>query len=440
MKKIGFWSALALVVGNIIGVGIFTTSGYLTARIQQSNLIMLAWFIGGIYALCGGFVYGFLAQEMPRRGGDYVYLKTYLHPYFGYLFGWSGLWITYTGSIAALSLGAAHYFFDILPAGLLISSASSAFQLKSIGLLFLFLFTLINHYGIRSGGKTQIGLSLLIVVGMIVFIVFGYFAAPHMVKPAPISGQSITLNRFFSGLSAVLFTYMGWTTVVYIADEVKNPKKNIPAAIVSGVLLITALYLAVNFVFLRILTPLQMANKVNVASLVANRLWGVHATQLIAVVIIIAILSSLNSTILSGPRIYQAMARDGYLWHGLAQLHKKYGTPTSALWVQAAWAAVLLLSGTFNQLLSFVVGAILIFSILSALVMVRILIRSHTNSWSKWFTVIIYILLCLLVLITILITQFWQTILGLLILSTSIPFYFFQEKKKIGREHESMRS
>jgi len=429
MKKIGFWTALSLVIGNIIGVGIFTTTGYVANRINNPHLILWVWAAGSVYALSGAVVYGFLAKQMPYRGGDYYYLKEYLPSYFSFLFGWSGLFITYTGSIAALAIGAASYLNVLAPMLHLGTSIFFLDGIKIAAIVLVLIFTIINILGIRSGGQTQVYLTFLILVLLIGFIVFGYFAGARVLQPAAQTFSAGQTSLFFSSLAAVLFTYMGWTTIVYIADEVENPRKNIPLALVSGVSVIALLYMGINYIFLSTLPASELAGQINVATLVADKLWGVLGAQIIAGMILIAILSSLNSTVLSGPRIYQAMAADGFLWNKLRNEHKKYNTPAVALWVQGGWSVLLLLSGTFEQLLTMVVAVILMFSILTTIVVIRILFsEQQKKKVFLWIITFLYLLLCLLIFFNILTYQFIPTITGILILSPSIPIYIWQRK------------
>ena len=436
MKKIGFWTTLALVIGNIIGAGIFTTGGYLAEKISNPYFFMLAWVVGGIYALSGAVVYGLLSKEMPENGGDYVYLKNTYHPYFGYLFGWSGLFVTYAGSIAALAIGAAHYFNDLFPLLNLempwwqidIAFTTLSFTgIRFVAFLLIVIFTYINHIGIRSGGGTQFVLTASILLLMVGFIGAGLFSgAQELIIPRlnPVPGTGL----FFSALPAVLFTYMGWTTAVYIAGEVDQPGKTVPLALMIGVLIVTVIYFGMNYIFLSTTPAAELAGKVDVVNLVSTKLWGDKISGFITIMIIVAILSSINSTILSGPRIYQRMAADNLLWNKLRRLHQKYQTPYYALWIQAAWSIVLLFSGTFNELLTMVVAAILIFSILSAIVALKIMLKHSFSIW-KWIAAITYICLCFLVLLSILAEHGKESLWGALLLLVSLPFYLLQRRR-----------
>ncbi len=434
MKKIGFPSALSLVLGNMIGVGIFTTTGYIATRVSDSYWILLLWLVGSVYAVSGALVYGYLAKAMPQRGGDYVYLKSQFHPFFSFLFGWSGLFITYSGSIAALALGAGFYLNDLLPVlGLKRELLHLAFfsinGIKAAGILFILIFTFINIRGVRPGGHLQIVLTMLILSLMLGFIWEGF-------NPSGFAAHAVTHGReagfgsaLLSAMPAVLFTYMGWTTIVYIADEITEPQKTIPKAVLSGVTFIAVLYMGINFVYLSILSPAQMAGKVNVVSTAASILWGQTGMIIVAAMVLLAILSSLNSTVLSGPRIFQVMADDGFLWKGLQKTHSRFSTPHYALWVQAAWASLLLLSGTFDQLLTMVVAVVLLFSMLTTIVMARQLQKKRlAEAWGWWLAMAVYFILCLFIFLNSLVQQFWPTVSGLLVLSPSIPVFLRQRR------------
>ncbi len=436
-QSIGFWTALALVVGNILGVGIFTTTGYLANYVSSPYLILLAWLIGALYAYTGANVYGLLAAEMPYRGGDYVYLKKYYPPYIAYLFGWSALFITYTGSIAALAIGGAYYLNDLLSCCDL-TQPLFAFNLWGIDLvldgiklcaaLLVVFFTYINYLGLKTGGKAQIVLTSFIVIFMVAYIAGVLFSNTSCVLKTSTTASPQSLQGFFAGLAAVLFTYMGWTTIVYIANEVQTPRKTIPRALASGILIVVLLYMAINFAFLTVFSPADFSNEINAASQVAFKLWGSAIGRFIALMILTAVLSSLNSTVLSGPHIYQAMAQDHFLWSKLRKIHPRYGTPATALWVQCVWSLVLLFSGTFNQILTLVVAAILLFSILTAFSAVRLIVsqlkKGVTTVRSHIPYVAIYIILCLLVLFYILLENPLESLYGFALLALSWPFYF----------------
>ncbi len=434
ITKIGFWRASSLIVGNILGVGIFTTAGVVAQHLVDPVLILLAWLVGGMYALSGGMVYGFLARHMPFKGGDYIYLKQNFSPFWAYLFGWSALFITYTGSIAALAIGAAHYLNGAFTAGPLESFAFagiSGIELTAVAMILGL--TYLNYLGLRTGSGAQLGFTLLIVFAIVGFIVSVQMkSGAGLILPSGVAPE-YPAKAFLTALPAVFFTYMGWTTVVYLADEVIQPRRTIPRALIFGTGIVILLYIGLNVTFLNALKVEEFAGRLNVVSLIAGKLWGSSAQLIVSVMILSAILSSLNSTVLSGPHIYQAMARDGYMFKAMGKRHVKYGTPAGALWLQAGWAILLLFSGTFEQLLQWVVAAILLFSVMADVVAAKIFFsRKEEQTLRNGMSILSYGLLSSVTLVYILLSQTIPSLIGFLLLSLSLPFYWLQRKRVRG--------
>jgi APA family basic amino acid/polyamine antiporter len=436
LKKLGFAGTITLVVGNIIGVGIFTTTGYLTTYIHSPLLILLAWIIGAFYALSGGNVYGVLSKAYPLSGGDYQYLKNELHPLAGYIFGWSAFFITYSGSIAALGIAAAHYTVGIInlpdmAAETYTLFASGSIQIeynhiKSIAILFILGFSYVNYKGILLSGKYQIGLTLTVSVLLIMFTLSGLISPKTNYEFLTRATTGSTgFSGFLVALIAVLFSYSGWTTVVYVAEEIDQAPKTVPKALITGVIVIGILYILINFVYLVALPLAEMKGVINIAALVFNRLWGDKGAIFISIIIIIAIFSSLNSTILSGPRIYQAMGREGLFFGLTRKLHPKYNSPYRAIILQMIWSIILVLSGGFNELLSFVVFVMTLFSFFAAFIAWQIKLRSKQLNILNRFSIGFYGLLCLTIMINTLIQKPFVSVVGILILLPAIPFYYF---------------
>ncbi len=430
MTKIGFWRASSLIVGNMLGVGIFTTAGVVAGHLRQPGWILLAWLIGGAYALNGGMVYGFLARDMPFKGGDYVYLKENFSPFWAYLFGWSALFITYTGSIAALAIGAAHYLNAALPGqplgGIWFVGMSG---IAPVAALLVLIFTYLNYLGLRTGSGTQIALTAAILAAIIFFSLAVWMKAGIRVVAPPAAPQPVW-PVLLKSLPAVFFTYMGWTTVVYLADEVQQPRRTIPRALFWGTGVVILLYLGLNYAVLCAMPVRDLAGKLNVVSLITGKYWGNYARLIVSVMILSAILSSLNSTVLSGPHIYQAMARDGFMFRVMQKRHDRYGTPAAALWIQAGWAVLLLFSGTFEQLLQWVVAAILLFSLMADGVALKIFFtKKEEQTVAHLIVMLVYGLLSLVTLGYILYTQTIPSLIGFVLLLLAVPFYLLQKKK-----------
>ena len=437
-NKIGFIATLSLVIGNIIGVGIFTTTGYISNFLDSSFFIMVLWLFGGIYAISGAVVYGVLAKEYPLSGGDFQYLKYEMHPILGYMFGWSALTITYTGSIAALSIGAAYYFNSVFNPAIINEIVLKLFftdwhivinDEKIVAMVLVAIFSWINYRGIRISANYQTVLTVLIILFIMIFSISGLIAVKNINFLTNKFSNSFNMSDFLTAFIAVIFTYIGWTSAVYIAEEIDAAKSIIPKSLFSGVFIVTILYLLINFLYVLVLPIQELKNTINVATLVSDHLWGNNIAVMVSFFIFIAVLSSLNSTILSGSRIYMAMSREGYLFSKFSDKHYKFDTPHKAILIQAIWSVILLLSGNFNQLLSFVVFIIMIFSAFAGIISVKIILRKNRKVNFSLILSMIYTLICIGVGINTFIFQFKQSVIGLILILASILFYLFEKRR-----------
>jgi APA family basic amino acid/polyamine antiporter len=430
---------LSLVVGNIIGVGIFTTTGYMANYIQSPVWMLIAWLCGALYAISGALVYGILAEKYPLSGGDYQYLSKSVHPLGGYLFGWAAFFVTYSGSVAALSIAAAYYLNGVIPqfnfeySILTFSLPLFDFNFtltKLIAIIFITGFSWINYRGIVLSGTSQIILTSGIFLLLILFSLAGSFAeASDFQLLSSGSGTEQNISGFFVAVIAVLFAYMGWTTAVYVAEEVDQAKSTLPRALIVGVLVVGAIYLWVNIVYLMAIPINKMPDVVNIGTVVAIRLWGSGGQFIISGLILVAVLSSLNSTILSGPRIYMAMGRDGFFLGKTGILHPQYEAPHIAIVWQGIWSLILVLSGSFNELLSFVVFVVVIFSIAAGMISLFIALKMEQKNWLSISGSGFYLLFCLIILVNTLWQRPVEALIGLLLTAVAVPFYFIERKR-----------
>jgi len=437
-------NAYVLIVGNIIGIGIFTTTGYVSQFVDDPGSLILVWLLGGFLSFCGGLTYAELATRIPQAGGDFHYLSRAFHPLFGFLFGWSTLLVTYTGSIAVISVGFGYYFINFLPYEIQTFSLTVpgiGLQLTSIrifAIVITFIFTLINYRGVRKGFQWQEILTFSSIFVLLAFILMGFSSAKgEWSNMYPLFPEQITfpmLSRIGVALIGIYFTYSGWTVLAYVAGEIKDQNYAIPRATFSGVLTVVILYILVNLVYLIALPLLEMRNIVDIGYQAFETLWGGGLTAIFMVMILIAVTSTLNSTILSGARIYYAMSREGLFFKRFGQLHKEYETPSQALWLQFSWTVILILSGSFNQLLTYTVFVMVAFGTLSGIglfILRRKQIQDEKPylAWGYPVTPIIYILITSWIMINTLMDQPLETLAGILLVSSGIPFYFYFRKK-----------
>jgi APA family basic amino acid/polyamine antiporter len=352
-RELGLFDAAVVVAGGVIGVGIFANPSNVARVLENPMLILIAWIIGGIVALLGGFIWAELASRLPHVGGQYVYLARAYHPVVGFLYGIALLFIINGGALAAVAILFASYvdrtFVPLGPAGVRVLAA-----------LALITLTAINAVGIRAGKWTNNLLMTAKIGGMLALIAlaFGRGAAPASHFEATtltLNGSSLSL--LFTALVPILFAYGGWQNCAAIAGEIKDPARNLAKANVIGVVIVVTLYLSLNLAYLWVLTPQQVAASPALASDVARAVAGELGARFVATLIVISSLGFLAVVILTGPRLCYAMAADGLFFRQAARLHPTYRTPVFALWFQTVVSLALLTTNTYDQLLSYVVFA-----------------------------------------------------------------------------------
>lgn len=355
-RALGPFDATMVVIGGIIGSGIFINP-YLVARTLDTPLMVLAaWTVGGAIALAGAFAYAELGQRLPQAGGQYVYLSKAWHPVVGFLYGWALLFMIETGAMAAVAISFAQYALRLAgqPGDLVTVVAIAAIVLLSA----------INYVGVTPGSRV---LNLLVVLkvaalGVIILLAFWGPAAPGWLTASRAStpGVSTTL-AFGAALIPILFAYGGWQNANYVAEEMKDPERHLPRSLIIGTAIVVLVYLAANVAYLRTLGLAGLAATETPAADAASRWLGDGGARFVAAAITISTFGFLDLAILAPTRVYYAMAHDGAFLPALARLHPRFQTPHLAIVLQSAWAIVLALTGKYGDLLNTVVFADWIF-------------------------------------------------------------------------------
>ncbi|ACB77188.1 APC family permease [Opitutus terrae] len=372
-RRLGGFDATMLIVGDIIGVGIFTTTGLVADAFPHPVWLLLAWLAGGLLTLCGALTLAELGGALPHAGGEYVYLKHAYGRWVGFLNGWTYLTMTSSGSIAAMAVALTSFL--PLPSTPLVRGpdwlggvAVSPAQLFAIAVVVVL--SAASYVGVRCGSLLQNFLSVAKIAAVLGLVAaglwFGHGSWTHFKSATfalPATGLTPAIGAAAIG---VLFSYSGWFACTYIAGEIKDPSRNIPRSLIAGTLLATGIYVLVNIVYLYALPIGELRGTVQVGEAAALRLFGGHISTVFTVVMIVTILGSLNSVILTSPRIYYAMARDRLFFQAIGTVHPRFQTPAYSLLLQTALAALLILTGSFAQLLAYVTTAMVLFSILSA--------------------------------------------------------------------------
>lgn len=425
-RRLGLFDATMIVMGGIIGSGIFMNPSVVARQVHTPVLILGAWLFGGVIALIGAFVYAELAARRPHVGGQYAYLRESYHPLVAFLFGWSLFLISDCGGMAAVAVTFARYFVELTGAAL----APTAVAITALAIL-----TLVNCLGVRTGSTVQNILMVTKILAILLLVAFGIRlilksgAAPDtMALPAP---SFDLLTTFGAAMVPVLFAYGGWQTANFVAGEIREPQKNLPRGLLIGVAGVVALYLAVNFVCLGSLGARGLETTVTPATAVMRLAMGQNGASLIGIGIAISTLGFLSQSILTAPRVYYAMAQDGLFFKSVARLHPRTRVPVVAIALQGIMATILALSGTYEQLLSYVVSDDFLFFGLSAscIFVLRRRPAGHAdeerfNMPGHPFTTLLFIAICLFIVANTFYKYPVNTGIGMGIILTGIPVYY----------------
>lgn len=346
-----------VVIGGIIGSGIFINPYIVAGRLDTPQLVLAAWIAGGAIALAGAFAYAELGALFPRVGGQYAYLRDGLHPLAGFLYGWALLAVIESGAMAAVAIAFASYTLRLVG-----QPSVSPVPLAIVALVVL---SVVNFVGVKPGSRLLNVLVVLKIGALGILIAFGFLAPPHELwwsaTRASAEADRSGLLAFGAAMVPILFAYGGWQNANYVAEEIEHPQRNLPISIIGGTVAVVAIYVLVNVVYLRALGLEGLAATTTPAADAARRMFGPLGDRFVTAAIAISTFGFLDLAILAPTRVYYAMAADGSFFPAVAQLHPRFRTPGVAIAVQTVWSCILTLSGTYGQLLNYVVFADWIF-------------------------------------------------------------------------------
>ncbi len=435
VRCLGVGSITAIVVGTMIGSGIFIVPATVAAGVKAPLVMLAVWVFGGIACMFGALAIAELAAAFSSEtGGLYVYLREVYGPLVGFLFGWALLLVIDTGTIATLSLAFATkylpYFVPLSPAGQ-----------KAAAVLFILFLVAINYAGVRQGARLQNVLTVIKFVALsgIIAVVFlfargdwGNLTAP---KPSGLGGDFV--GQFGLALVAALWAYKGFEISTFNAGETKNPSRTIPLGLIAGCGLVTLLYILTNVAYLYAVPAPEMAGSARIAADAMNAAVGPVGASIVAFIILLSILGAANGHVLTGPRVYYAMAKDGLFFSRLAGVHPKFRTPHVALLIVGAWSIALSLgpSGKFEEMLKFAVFGAWIF--LGLAVLGVFILRKRRpdlprpyRTWGYPVTPAIFVLAALFVLVNTLVKSFWNSFAVLAFIALGIPAYLYWNRKR----------
>jgi basic amino acid/polyamine antiporter, APA family len=422
-REIGILGSTAIVVGTIIGSGIFLVPHNVALQVGSVGALYLVWIVGGALALAGALSLAELGAAMPEAGGIYVYLRESYGKLFAFLYGWGSLLVIDAGSAATLAAAFGIYSSAFIP--------MTPLEQKLLGASMIVLLTLVNILGVRKGTAVQTIFTIAKLGGLAVIIGCALFL-PRVAPATPLSPlptPHTTLSSFGVALVGVLWAYQGWHQLSYTAGEVKNPSWVLPRGFFLGTSIIVIVYLAANLAYLRVLPLQALAEHQRVAATAMLWLLGDGGARFVSVLILCSILGALNGTILTSPRVYYAMARDGVFFRTVARIHPRYKTPAAALIVLGAWASLLAMSGSFEELYTYVIFAMWIFSA-AAIAGVMILRRRYPDLhrpyrvWGYPGVPVAFIVAALAIVGNTLVRKPLESFLGLAVVLAGIPLYF----------------
>lgn len=350
-RRLGLFDATMIVMGGIIGAGIFVNPSVVARAVHTPGLVLGAWIIGGVIALIGAFVYAELAALRPRVGGQYAYLRDAYHPIVAFLYGWTLLLVVQTGGMAGAAIIFGRYFRDLTGVGL----PEQVIAAATLGVL-----TIINCVGVRAGSNVQSALMLtkLAAIGMLVVVgVFGVHAATTPAAPRDTGGAT----GLATAMVPVVFAYGGWQTASFVSGEMRNPRRDLPRGLLIGVVGVIALYLAVTWVCINALGVTALAATKTPASDVMRLAFGERGARILALGIAVSTVGFLSQSILTAPRVYYAMARDGVFFQAVGTLGARSRVPVVAIVLQGVWAALIASTGKYDQILNYVVAIDVLF-------------------------------------------------------------------------------
>ncbi len=438
-RKLGLFPLASIVVANMVGAGIFTTSGLLMNDLRDPFLMIGLWIVGGLIALFGALCYSELGAAFPLAGGEYVFLSRLFNPISGFLSGWVSFFVGFSAPIAASAIGFTEYLARAFPQalrwGILDGPSEEVISKKLYAILVIIAFTLIHLRGIVFGSRVQ-NLLTILKVGLIVGLVglgfsMGKGNFDHFSQGDAFSFSFGGMKTIGLSLMWIMFAYSGWNASAYIGSEVKNPQKNLPLSLILSTGIVAVLYFGLNLLYVYAASPEEMSGVISIGGLAAGNLFGPSFQGLFSVLIAFALFSSLSAFIILGPRVYFAMARDGYFFRFASEVHDVYHVPSKAIILQAAIAVVMVLSGTFDQILTYMAFSLGIFPLLAVIGVFRLRRRERVGYRMPGYPVVpvLYLLAGVSILVLGFLERPVPSSIAVLTVAAGVPAYVLFKKK-----------
>ncbi|MEO5599331.1 MAG: amino acid permease [Cyclobacteriaceae bacterium] len=455
IRSLGLFSAFILTVSSVIGSGVYKKAAPMSAELLSADLVLLCWALAGIITLCGALSNAEIASMLADSGGEYVYFRKIYNKFFAFIFGWTSFAVIRSAAAASISYVFAHSFNSLITLPVLpdtweqlsvfgVFTPFDNFGVKALTVLLIIGLSYNNYVGLKFGEGLSKTVLFIVVISIFLIIVMGLSIGGGSMANLQTSATGyvshswwdpVFIESIFAALLASFWAYEGWASTGYIGGEIKNPNRNLPLALVLGVLFVLVVYIFINFTYLYVL-PMNEIIAVNqsqngiVAVEVVRSFMGDPGALGMAVLILITTFGCANTTLLGPPRLYYAMAKEGMFFKSATYIHPKYNTPSKAILIQAVWASLLVFSGSFDQLTDMLIFAAFIFYGATALgvFILRIKMPDAPRPYKAWgYPVVpgIFILFCIALIIITLLAKPREALIGLGLMASGLPFYWY---------------
>ena len=444
-RDLGTWAAASIVVGTVIGSGIFLVPRTMISRVGSVEAVFVVWLVGGLLSLAGALSYAELAAAMPEAGGEYVYLREAYGPMWGFIYSWTQLWVAKSGSIATLATGFFLYLSNFFPkldtvlysVPLPLGPGGGPLEIRYgqiLGIVLILLLGWLNYYGVKIGGEVQIAVTIVKVTLIALIIIAGIgFGTPHAAPSERV--VNMTFSGFIAALVAALWAYDGWNNVSMVSSEIRQPQRNLPRALIGGTLTVIAIYILANVAYFRIMAPQEVAGATRVAADAMQRVLGGWGANGVSVAAMISIFAALNGSILSGSRVPYAAAREGYFFEAIGRVNPRHRTPAVSILVLSAWSCVLVLSGKYDDLFNLVIFASWILYGMTAAAVIVLRIKKprmerpyRTLGYPA--VPVLFIIGAALLIVTTAIDRPRESLMGIFLIIAGLPFYFHWRRRR----------
>ncbi|HTU33543.1 MAG TPA: amino acid permease [Candidatus Acidoferrum sp.] len=425
-RNLGLVDALAIVIGICIGAGIFIVPNLVARELHSVSLIIIVWIVAGVVSFFGALACGELGAMLPATGGQYVFLREAWGPLVGFLCGWSMFLVARTAQVAWLAVTLVLYGSYFVPL--------SSWESKFLGLAAIALFAIINYRGVTLGAAVQKLFTSAKVLGLLVIIGSAFLWHGKVVAQSS-GGGGFSFSSFGVALIACVLAYDGWIQMTFVTGEIRNPQRNVVLALALGTAACIAIYLLANLAYMRVLSIPEIAASEHVAASVTERVLGPAGGAAVALIILLSIIGTLNGCFLTSPRLYFAQARDGLFLRKFGEIHPRFKTPDFAIAAQALWAAILLISGSYETLLDYAMFALwLSYGVMVAgLMVLRRTQREAARPYRMWgypVTAVLFLAFTAAFLGNMLITRPVPSLAGLLLILSGVPVHFIWLRRR----------